>query len=106
MAMTAQPHVVVIDNRDSFIYNLVDALAGHHCTVFRNTVSVETVLAAKPDLLLFSPGPGHPRETGSFSTPSMAKFRYWVFAWDSKPYWNTTVAAWNPAGRCMAARCR
>ena len=63
--MTAQPHVVVIDNRDSFIYNLVDALAGHHCTVFRNTVSVETVLAAKPDLLLFSPGPGHPLETGN-----------------------------------------
>ena len=47
--MSTQPHVVVIDNRDSFIYNLVDALAGHHCTVFRNTVSVDAVLGADPD---------------------------------------------------------
>ncbi len=60
-------HVVLIDNHDSFVYNLVDAFAtgGYRCTVFRNTVSVAEVLAAKPDLICLSPGPGHPREAGN-----------------------------------------
>lgn len=60
-------HVVLIDNHDSFVYNLVDAAGqtGHKVTVFRNTVEVSTVLEAKPDLLILSPGPGHPREAGN-----------------------------------------
>lgn len=59
-------HVVLIDNHDSFVYNLVDAfaVAGYRCTVFRNTVSIETVLAAEPDLICLSPGPGYPRDAG------------------------------------------
>lgn len=59
------PHVVLIDNHDSFVYNLVDALAGYNTTVFRNTVPVEEVLAAQPDIIILSPGPGHPRDVGS-----------------------------------------
>ncbi|MCQ9676956.1 anthranilate synthase component II [Corynebacterium sp. BF-R-2] len=59
------PHVVLIDNHDSFVYNLVDALAGYNTTVFRNSVPVEKVLAAKPDIIILSPGPGHPRDAGS-----------------------------------------
>lgn len=59
------PHVVLIDNHDSFVYNLVDALAGYNTTVFRNIVPVEEVLAAQPDIILLSPGPGHPRDAGS-----------------------------------------
>lgn len=59
------PHVVLIDNHDSFVYNLVDALAGYNTTVFRNTVPVEEVLAAQPDSIILSPGPGHPRDAGS-----------------------------------------
>lgn len=59
------PHVVLIDNHDSFVYNLVDALAGYNTTVFRNIVPVEEVLAARPDIILLSPGPGHPRDAGS-----------------------------------------
>ena len=59
------PHVVLIDNHDSFVYNLVDALAGYNTTVFRNTVPVEEVLAAPPDIIILSPGPGHPRDAGS-----------------------------------------
>ncbi|GAA1472441.1 anthranilate synthase component II [Corynebacterium felinum] len=60
-------HVVLIDNHDSFVYNLVDvfAVGGYRCTVFRNTVSVEQVLQAEPDLICLSPGPGHPREAGN-----------------------------------------
>ncbi len=59
------PHVVLIDNHDSFVYNLVDALTGYNTTVFRNTVPVEEVLAAQPDIIILSPGPGHPRDAGS-----------------------------------------
>lgn len=57
--------IVLIDNRDSFIYNLVDALAGYNCTVFRNNVPVDRVLEEEPDLIVLSPGPGHPREAGT-----------------------------------------
>ena len=59
------PHVVLIDSHDSFVYNLVDSLAGYNTTVFRNTVPVEEVLAAEPDIIILSPGPGHPRDAGS-----------------------------------------
>ncbi|MGP5558281.1 anthranilate synthase component II [Corynebacterium flavescens] len=62
--MNKSPHVVLIDNRDSFIYNLVDALAGYRTTVFRNTVPVADVLAAQPDIICLSPGPGHPHDAG------------------------------------------
>ncbi|WP_018118122.1 anthranilate synthase component II [Corynebacterium mastitidis] len=60
-------HIVLVDNHDSFVYNLVDALraGGHRCTVFRNSVPTAEVLAARPDLLVLSPGPGHPREAGT-----------------------------------------
>ncbi|KQB84686.1 glutamine amidotransferase-related protein [Corynebacterium oculi] len=63
--MTA--HIVLVDNHDSFVYNLVDALrtSGHRCTVFRNTVAVAEIMASQPDLLVFSPGPGHPRQAGT-----------------------------------------
>lgn len=57
--------IVLIDNRDSFVYNLVDAFAGHDCTVVRNTVSVAEVEAMEPDVICLSPGPGHPREAGN-----------------------------------------
>ena len=64
---TNEIHVVLIDNHDSFVYNLVDAFAtsGYRCTVFRNTVDVAEVLAAQPDLICLSPGPGHPTEAGN-----------------------------------------
>ncbi|MFW9240716.1 anthranilate synthase component II [Corynebacterium striatum] len=62
--MTHSPHVVLIDNHDSFVYNLVDALAGYKTTIFRSTVSVEEILAAQPDIICLSPGPGHPRDAG------------------------------------------
>ncbi|AKK12168.1 glutamine amidotransferase-related protein [Corynebacterium uterequi] len=59
--------IVLIDNRDSFVYNLVDAAGatGHELIVYRNTVDVPTVLAAAPDLIILSPGPSHPRDAGT-----------------------------------------
>ena len=63
--MTAR--IVLLDNRDSFVYNLVDALStlpDVEFTVFRNTVTADHVLAAEPDLVILSPGPGYPADAG------------------------------------------
>lgn len=62
-----ETHVVMIDNQDSFVYNLVDAfaVASYRHTVFRNTIPVADVLAANPDLICLSPGPGHPRDANN-----------------------------------------
>ncbi|AKK07353.1 anthranilate/para-aminobenzoate synthase component II [Corynebacterium mustelae] len=63
----ASIHVVLIDNHDSFVYNLVDAFAvgGYRCTVFRNSVPVTEILAVEPDIICLSPGPGHPLDAGT-----------------------------------------
>lgn len=56
--------IVLLDNQDSFVYNLVDALAYYDTVVYRNTVSADTVLAADPELIVLSPGPGYPADAG------------------------------------------
>ena len=60
-------HIVLIDNFDSFTNNLVDYLRqlGASVTVFRNTTAVTTVKQAKPDLIMYSPGPGNPSQSGN-----------------------------------------
>lgn len=65
-------HVIVIDNFDSFTYNLVDELLkqGAQTTVFRNDVSLETLQAyiqkqSTPVALLISPGPDAPEDSGN-----------------------------------------
>ena len=59
-------NILVIDNYDSFTYNLVQyfhELLGHRVEVVRNdAVSVEE--ANQYDVLVFSPGPGLPSEAG------------------------------------------
>jgi len=59
--------VVVIDNYDSFTYNLVQYLGelGAEVEVYRNdAVDVAAVAARRPDGILISPGPGTPDEAG------------------------------------------
>ncbi|HWP34281.1 MAG TPA: aminodeoxychorismate/anthranilate synthase component II [Thermodesulfobacteriota bacterium] len=59
--------LVLIDNYDSFTYNLVQAFAalGAEVRVFRNDrVSVAELLALKPSHLVISPGPCTPDEAG------------------------------------------
>lgn len=56
--------IVLLDNHDSFVYNLVDALHGYDFKVFRNTVPMQTVLDADPALIILSPGPGYPDDAG------------------------------------------
>jgi anthranilate synthase/aminodeoxychorismate synthase-like glutamine amidotransferase len=60
-------HLVVIDNYDSFTYNLVQYLGelGTRLTIHRNdTLSVAELDALNPDGIVLSPGPGHPGEAG------------------------------------------
>ncbi len=59
--------IVVIDNYDSFTYNLVQYLGtlGAEVHVRRNdAITVKEIEALKPDGLLISPGPGEPRDAG------------------------------------------
>jgi len=59
--------VLVIDNYDSFTYNLVQYLGelGAEVQVMRNdVVSLEEVAATKPDRIVISPGPGRPEQAG------------------------------------------
>ena len=59
--------LVIIDNYDSFTYNLVHYLGelGADCRVYRNdAVAVEEVLALQPDGIVLSPGPGYPDSAG------------------------------------------
>lgn len=64
-----QPHnqVVLIDNYDSFTYNVYQSLvgAGHDVHVVRNdVVDVATLKAWQPSRLIISPGPGVPADAG------------------------------------------
>jgi len=59
--------MLLIDNYDSFTYNLVQAFAAHGADVmvYRNDkISVEESLALKPTHLVISPGPGRPLDAG------------------------------------------
>ncbi len=62
--------VIVIDNYDSFTYNLVQFLGelGADIEVHRNDkVSLEQIRDLKPDHLVVSPGPGTPQEDSGVS---------------------------------------
>lgn len=68
--------IVLIDNYDSFTFNIVQTLATcpqpdrtdwrpPEIRVFRNDkISVDEIAAMQPERLLISPGPGTPREAG------------------------------------------
>ena len=59
--------ILVLDNYDSFTYNLVQYLGelGVEMTVKRNDeISLDEIRALKPERILVSPGPCSPRESG------------------------------------------
>ncbi|MFB6116958.1 anthranilate synthase component II [Halosegnis sp.] len=55
--------VLVVDNYDSFTYNLVEYVSQHgtDVDVVKNTASLADVRAHDPEGIIVSPGPGHPR---------------------------------------------
>lgn len=73
MTNTTAPkrHIVMLDNLDSFTYNLVDEFyqLGFSPIVYRNTVSADFIIEqlnklSGDVLLVLSPGPGCPAEAG------------------------------------------
>jgi anthranilate synthase component II len=61
------PRVLLIDNYDSFTYNLVQELGelGAEPVVFRNdAIDVAGIRAQRPDAVIISPGPGRPESGG------------------------------------------
>ena len=59
--------ILVIDNYDSFTYNLVQYFGelGEKIEVFRNDeISVAGVVRRRPDRVVISPGPGRPEDGG------------------------------------------
>jgi anthranilate synthase/aminodeoxychorismate synthase-like glutamine amidotransferase len=59
--------ILMIDNYDSFTYNLVQYLGemGQELKVFRNNkVTIEKIESLSPDRIVISPGPCTPREAG------------------------------------------
>jgi anthranilate synthase component II len=69
-------NVVMIDNYDSFTYNLVQYFGelGANVTVVRNDqVTVDDIAALTPDKIVISPGPCTPKEAG-VSVDAISKF--------------------------------
>jgi anthranilate synthase component 2/para-aminobenzoate synthetase component 2 len=63
----AQPRLLLVDNYDSFTYNLVQAflVLGADVLVYRNDeISVAQALELNPSHLCISPGPGRPDDAG------------------------------------------
>ena len=70
--MTQSARIVLIDNVDSFSYNLVDELRqlGFPLVVYRNQLAAADVIEqlesySGPQLVCLSPGPGHPANAGN-----------------------------------------
>lgn len=59
--------ILMIDNYDSFTYNLVQYLGalGRNIKVFRNDkITIGTIKKMKPEKIVISPGPGRPEDAG------------------------------------------
>jgi len=65
--MSPRPRILVVDNYDSFVYNLVQYLGqlGAEPLVHRSdALTIDEVEALEPDGVLISPGPGTPADAG------------------------------------------
>lgn len=71
----AYKRVLLIDNQDSFTYNLLDYLRRLGCDVrvYRNTADPTLLLQEAPDLVVLSPGPKLPRDANNLMA-IIAKF--------------------------------
>ena len=70
------PRLLMLDNYDSFTYNLVQYLGelGAEVEVLRNDkVKLDQLLARRPDGLVISPGPGRPADAG-LTIPAIRAF--------------------------------
>ena len=74
----SEQHILVIDNYDSFVYNLVQYVGEFvsEVTVRRNdAITIEEIRDLDPDGIVVSPGPGTPESAG-LSVPIFAELAY------------------------------
>ncbi|SCU82339.1 LAME_0C00694g1_1 [Lachancea meyersii CBS 8951] len=77
MRVSTKRKVVLIDNYDSFTWNIYEYLCreGADVQVFRNDkITLEEVIALEPEILLISPGPGHPKTDSGVSRECIRHF--------------------------------
>ena len=57
--------ILVIDNYDSFVYNIVQYLGelGANIIIRRNDIALADAMEIKPHKIVLSPGPGHPKDS-------------------------------------------
>ncbi|AOA64016.1 Indole-3-glycerol-phosphate synthase [Komagataella phaffii CBS 7435] len=70
--------VLLIDNYDSFTWNLYQYLCqeGAHVDVYRNDeITLEQVSQLNPDVVVISPGPGHPTTDSGISVDVIKTFK-------------------------------
>jgi anthranilate synthase/indole-3-glycerol phosphate synthase/phosphoribosylanthranilate isomerase len=75
--LASASNVVLIDNFDSFSWNIYQylVLEGATVTVFRNDeISVEKLAELRPTQLVISPGPGHPKTDSGISRDAIKHF--------------------------------
>ena len=69
--------ILIIDNYDSFVYNLAQYVGelGWQPSVFRNDqITMEELAALHPSQLVISPGPGQPIQDGGISAQAVRHF--------------------------------
>ena len=82
--------ILMVDNYDSFTYNVVQYLAElkAEVQVYRNDqITIAEIEQLAPEKIVISPGPARPmKRVYQLRRLSIlpAKFLFWVFAWDTK----------------------
>lgn len=70
-------NVILIDNYDSFTWNVYQYLVfeGATVTVYRNDeISLEELITKNPTQLVISPGPGHPEKDAGISNAAIQHY--------------------------------
>lgn len=83
--------ILLIDNYDSFSYNLyqlIGAVEPDIKVVRNDECTLEEIAEMKPEAIILSPGPGRPEDAG-ICIPVIKEFAgkspSWVCAWDISP---------------------
>lgn len=78
MPVDTSKNVIMIDNYDSFTWNLYEYLsqAGANVSVYRNdAITLSEIESMNPDTLVISPGPGHPQTDSGISRDVIEYFK-------------------------------
>jgi anthranilate/para-aminobenzoate synthase component II len=106
MSTANKLRLLMIDNYDSFTYNIVQYFGelGADVEVFRNDeITLEEIAARRPDRLVVSPGPCSPNEAG-ISVPAIRRF--WASAWGTRAWVRPWVATSSARSNSCTARPR